>query len=155
MVRDTDVQEFIDLVAPIRNKELGGCLVMCYAFYRWLEHKGLDQDTFYIVQYDSMYDGDNIEHNLAWIEGKNDEPTSANHFTRLYHDKEYHSTGHYRNSYGRTVLTGLTEKDIIEEFCIDALNYAPWNGDFDRPTEIPRLELILGIDLSEIETFSW
>lgn len=156
MVRDVDVQEFIGLVAPIKNKEFGGCLVMCYAFYRWLEHKGLDQSTFHIVQYDGLFDDGNIAHNLAWIDGVCDEPTSATHFTWLYLDKEYGSNGHYKDkSSYRAVLTGLTNKGLIEDFCIDALNYAPWNGDFDRGTEIPRLELILGIDLSELETFSW
>lgn len=156
MVRCPVVDEFLELVKPVKNQRLGGCLVTCYTFYRWLEHKGLSQESFFIVQHDSVYDSENTEQNLAWIVGECDEASSANHFTFLYGDGEYDSAGHYRSRReGRTVLTALTEQDLVEEFCLSALNNSFWNSDFVREEAIPQLEAILGIDLSEIETFSW
>tara|TARA_R110000824_G_C15140696_1_gene669986 strand:- start:265 stop:735 length:471 start_codon:yes stop_codon:yes gene_type:complete len=151
MVRCPVVDEFLELIKSVKNQKWGGCLVTCYAFYRWLEHNGLSQESFFIVQYDSNYEQGNTEQNLAWIVGECDEASSANHFTFLYGEHEYDSSGHYRGKNNRTVLSALTEEDLVEEFCLSALNNSTWNGDFVREEAIPQLELLLGFDLSEID----
>lgn len=152
---DKEIQRFFDGIEEIEDKNCGGCLFFCYAFYRFLIENNMETDTFQIKQYN--YEKWNIEHNLEWIEGNNDDdPVSSNHFTFLYKENEYDGEGlvkkntfsHYRNS---EILYGLNGViNIVEHFCKECLIKSGWNDIFDREYAIEKIKENLDLDLSDV-----
>lgn len=149
-----DLDDFFNPIRHIEYKNHGGCLFFCYVFWKWLERNGYDTSSFKIKQY--CYDGINIEHNLDWLEGDIDGAQSSSHFTFIYEGIEYDGNGEADTepyeSYQKTVLDGLNTNVccLVEEFCLSALNDAPWNDTFDREYAIKEVEGIFDIDLSEV-----
>lgn len=140
-VHNAKVKEFCSLVEDIPDKNAGGCLIMCYSFWKWA-----GDETFCIVQHNRW--GDGLKNNRAWIKGELDEASSDNHFSWKYRGEQYDSLGRCS---GGEELWELNELGLIDKFCLSAINNSSWNYAFDRATAIPELEDLLGIDLSEIE----
>ena len=154
-----DISPFFDAIIDIPDKNRGGCLFFCYAFWKWLKQNGYSTETFQIEQYDDDYSTTNIENNLEWIEnnGANNNPISSHHFSWWYEGEQYDAEGAVDNTiYGHfdsEVLYGLNTSRccLVEEFCQKALIYSGWNCTFDRSDAIETLKEVLDIDLSDVE----
>ena len=152
-LKDKIQREFIDKLAPIGNKNNGGCLFMCLLFYRWLKKEGLPTESFIIKQYD-YDDMEKINHNISWIEGNTDYPSASYHFTWIYEGEEMDSVmfgGSGKTSTG-VELDGLNNifADVVEDFCIEALNNASWNEKFCRGDAINFIEEEFGIYMGDV-----
>lgn len=149
-----DLDNFFNPISSIEYKNRGGCLFFCYCFWLWLKKNGYDTSSFQIKQY--CYDGANIEHNLDWLEGDIDGAQSSSHFTFIYKGIEYDGDGEAciepYSDYPQKILDGLNANVccLVEDFCVSALNDAPWNDTFDRESAIERVESVLDIDLSNV-----
>lgn len=148
------LKPFFEAVKNIPCKNDGGCLLFCYCFWLWLKKNNIKTDSFQIVQYDhsSKY---NIETNLKWIDGEEEEAVSSYHYTWIYDGIEYDSEQIKPKCKVETneVLLGLNTKNVclIDDFCENALNNGNWNSCFNRAKYIPIIEKSLGIDLSLID----
>lgn len=145
------VDQFLEAVEEIEEPNLGGCLFMCLAFWRWLKKNNLPTDDFGIIQFD--WGGDQIEHNLRWIQMPGcDKPMSSNHFAWRYEDKIWDAEGevdlmteanHHRELYG-------LNPDLVEQFCVEALEHGCWNSYFDREDAAEIIQDKLGIDMWDV-----
>ena len=153
---DVIVQEFMDKIRPIPDKNHGGCLLMAYTFYKWLQKHNLPTNDFHIVEY-GWWGDSNIRENLEWIDSPEDNsPCSDSHFTWEYKGKEYDGEGEYRNSKpsaNREVLYGLNKYDLTDHFCMRALNEACWNDTFDRSFALDFIQEQLDIEFPEVHRF--
>lgn len=146
------IYQFLDAVKEIEEPNLGGCLFMCLAFWRWLEKNNLPRDDFGIIQFD--YGGDQIEHNLRWIHMRDcEKPVSSNHFAWRYQgeiwdaegevDLKDHCHHHHRELHG-------LNPDLVEEFCVEALEYGCWNLYFNREAAAEILKENLDLDMWDV-----
>lgn len=142
--------EFTETVRHIPAKAAGGCLVIAYSFWLWIQDRASDEQiqSFDIVQYKG-FSSENVDNNLAWINGDREFADSGSHFTWMFEGQEYDGNGPYGRS-DRVVLSALSELDMIDDFCISALNHGDWNPSFERETGIPELEYCLDICLGDI-----
>lgn len=149
----TKMQKFFNGVKSIKNKNAGGCLFFCYAFWKFLEKENLPTDTFQIVQYDYA-DLRYTEHNLKFINGEIAYATSSRHFTWMYEGVEYDGYGKVVEvQFGlRTVLNGLQNEfeNLVDKFCESALINGNWNETFNREKAIDLIYENLKIDLNSI-----
>lgn len=151
-----NLKPFFKGIKEIPCKNNGGCLLFAYTFWKYLKKNNLPTESFDIVQYASSYENA-IEHNIKWINKDNDieHPMSSFHFTWLYEGIEYDGEGKVGDEYKsmkRKILHGLNGMtNLVDEFCVQALNKSSWNSMFDRPSAIKIIEEKLGIDLDEID----
>jgi hypothetical protein len=163
---DNSVKPFFDAIHDIEDKNRGGCLFFCYAFWKWLKKNGYPTDSFQIVQYDN--DNERIMQNIKWIENNrgisqdfenSGNPLSSSHFSWLYQDVEYDGNGHISKTrwvgYAKKTLFGLNTPnlnvDLVEQFCVGALTKSFWNDDFDRKGAIDDLVYSLGVNLYDVD----
>jgi hypothetical protein len=150
-----DVSPFFDAIYDIENKNRGGCLFFCYAFWKWLKKNGHSTESFQIVQYD--YDKTPIMQNIQWINTNKGNPVSSNHFAWIYQGVEYDSEGiiKHKKNYLREILYGLNSPklnvDLVEQFCVKALTKSCWNDEFDRKGVIDDLVYSLGVNLYNVD----
>lgn len=146
------IQDFLDGIAGIPDKNSGGCLFFCYAFLLWLEKNGLPTDSFIITQYARHEESHKIEHNMNYVNGAS--PMSSSHFTCMYECIEFDAEGLprdiWRLSYKRQKLNQIAEYGLNEAFCIDALKKGKWNTDFNRKQAIKTVKKNLGIDMGHV-----
>lgn len=147
----TELKVFFDGVRPIEYKNNGGCLFFCYAFYLWLKKNGYDTSVFSIVQYCDPWEN-TIPQNEAFVEGKNSQAASANHFTWIYNGTEYDADGIVSVTKGAPPacwqhhkFDELLEKNLVEKFCINALHNGSWNEMFDRKSAMKAIKNTFGI----------
>lgn len=160
--------DFFKGVQSIENKNRGGCLFFCYAFYKWLKQNNMPTDSFQIIQYDEE-NSCRITNNILWVSSKINNlpnhyssPQSSSHFTWLYNGIEYDGYGEVRETsrhrrwerVDNEVLYGLNNSglkiNLVEEFCTKALNYSSWNDWFERNEAIEIISETLGIDLYDV-----
>lgn len=150
-----DISPFFDAITDIPDKNRGGCLFFCYAFWKWLKKHGHETETFQISQYDENQRAD-IDSNLEWINGNADNPTSSYHFSWWYQDNHYDAEGAVDDSIysdlDSEVLYGLNTSRccLVEEFCREALLYSGWNDRFCRKLAIHTIKETLDIDLGDV-----
>ena len=142
-----DLRQSLD---NINNINYGGCGVSAYAMYCYLEKNNLlKEDTQIIYLHD--WCENSIKHNLEFIKGNNNNPTSANHVI-LYHDGYYVDSEHkyiFLNSFRYSSNYFKVPQDITHVFMKLSLNESSWNPRFDRKNikEIEKfIELNLGIN---------
>jgi len=144
------IQDFLDGIAGIPDKNAGGCLFFCYAFFLWLKKNNLPTDKFYIVQY--AYCIENIQQNLQYIYGEM--PVSSSHFSWVYEEIEVDGEGfldqlNYKH-HEKERLRQIAEHGLNEAFCIDALKKARWYPEFNRKQAIKTLKHNLDLDLNHV-----
>lgn len=146
-----DLSPFFEAIEDIEYKNEGGCLMFCYVFYLWLKKEGHSLDSFTITQIGYDY---KIQHNMDFLEGKQEAAASSAHFVWDYQGSRYDAEGLYRDKffYYDSAPLPLFE-DSIETFCLSALNNARWNPTFDRNRAIDIVQERLGLDLSLIKRF--
>lgn len=150
----TDVQEFFDAIYPIKDKNSGGCLFFCYAFFLWLKKNKLPLNDFQIKQYSR--EEYKIENNKGYHNGNT--PVSSAHFTWIYDGKEYDSIGAATRksftfdklSFYKSDILDTVTHDIVESFCIDALSINQWNDAFERIPAVDHIRKTLGLELSHV-----
>lgn len=120
---------------------------MVLAFWRWLKQNNLPEADFGIIQFDA---GDKIIHNLRWIRSLEEEPTSSNHFAWKYQGQIWDADGEVdlnKESYHQVLSMPA---DLIESFCVEALEHGCWNPLFNREDAAEILEETLGLDMWDV-----
>ena len=147
-----ELSEFFDSVADIPNKNRGGCLFFCYVFWLWLIDNDMPLDSFDIIQYDYTH-RPKLGQNMEWLCNGNLSPTSSYHFTWIYNGIEYDADGELCcfDDDGLECEALCIENDQIKDFCQHAINFAPWNDEFDREEAIYIIKDRLGLSLDDIE----
>lgn len=151
-----NLKGFFEGIKDIEDKNAGGCLFFAHVFWRYLKKNNLPTNSFEIVQYSPSYK-DAIEHNIKWINKDNDvkHPISSFHFTWLYEYTEYDGEGEVGDRFfhlKRKVLYGLNGmSNLVEEFCVQALNKSSWNSMFERNDAIEIIKYNLDIDMSDVQ----
>lgn len=157
---DSKLDGFYEHIEGISSPNAGGCLFMCYFFWKWLQKNNLPTESFEIVQYEGWGDDNSIEHNIQWIDecdindGADHHPISSHHFTWMYEGVEYDACGVVTREYTDTkeILSGLNGvySNLIEIFCVEALTKAIWNDWFDRIGTIEYIKKMYDIDLANV-----
>jgi len=137
-----ELKTFFDAVADIPYPNSGGCLFFCYVFWLWLKKKGYDRSSFTINQYD--YNETVIKRNIAFIEKKQKNAGSSNHFTWSYNGQEYDAEGIPSYTPGHRHVFKLR---CVKRFCENALINGSWNHMFDRNAAIKEVGTKLRISL--------
>lgn len=149
------LDRFFDGVADIPDKNRGGCLFFCYAFWKWCKINNIPTDTYDVIQWEASYEHGKIEQNLQFLHhGMNDLDSSA-HFAWTFDGELY--DGYGLTTYESNTRPGDNYENItngnhdrIEEFFIRALNEDIWNTTFLRNIAIRNIKDRLDLDLHEV-----
>lgn len=129
----------------------GGCGISALAMYRWLKDNdmlvGDESFTYLYIPSDSSY-----ENNTSVLEERNNNRdcngklASASHIM-LYHNGQHLDSRGDRIGYQYSMShTGMSEEQLLE-----SLNHGFWNDSFNRSLNVPKIEKMLKIKLSDIK----
>ena len=135
------LHNILRILDDVDDINYGGCLIACHAIYLKLGRP----KNMQIVQLSSWKE--EIKHNMEYISNKKITPMSANHFVVTFDKGKtlYDSEGLYERQSRYKLLIPSCK---IDQFCKNAIKYAPWNSMFDRSENIPLIEDQLKIKLN-------
>jgi hypothetical protein len=141
-----EVREFLSRIPSIHG---GGCGIAALAIYKWLEKNDeLNHDFRFVICYDPDYDDDNrYLNNMKVLRTKEGKAMATSHIGIV-------NGGVPIDCWGPIHLTryGLIQFVQFEWFMTNMINNrGSWNPSFNRRDNIPYIEQILDIDLSEIK----
>lgn len=139
---------YFKMINEIETLNFGGCLVGAYAVWKRLELDGEDMSNVVLVQLANDWDLPSIQSNQEYLFDNSNTPSSSTHFALSldWGKTLIDSEGDHTEIYDDTLII---EPEYVEELSRGALLYGSWNYDFDRRTEIPRINEILGLDVEE------
>lgn len=138
------VRRFLDSLESINY---GGCGVAALSMYRWLKKNNMlkGNECFVFLYQDNSFF---YRTNDKFFKGLGKNIVSCAHVVLKIDDEYYDTTGKTRAMF---LWRFLNQHDnITEDNLITALNNEYWNEMFDRDLYIPIIEMVLGIDLSDI-----
>ena len=142
-----NLESILECLDSIPNINHGGCGISALAIYRWCKANGVkvSKRPFVILLSESYGDKWTIEHNRDIIEMGDFRRITLSHVAIKVGKKLIDSTGQPDlDYYKHRQPEQLNESELIE-----ALD-SSWNHMFDREESIPKIELALNIDLSDV-----
>ena len=146
---DTETLEKLKKIrTEIKTINSGGCGIAMLAIYRYLKNnQKLKGDEKFVYLYWNSDDPYYQQNNKYLNEGVG-EMQSCCHAV-LFHDSKYWDCGgHFECNYNVKMIFSPENEKIIVESCN---NIGAWNVCFDREYQLPKIESILNVDLSDIE----
>jgi hypothetical protein len=153
-----DEIEMLHLRGHICQINSGGCGIAALTMLRFIENKNKDMRKLASIIYSyTSYDKNEFEHNNKIIHNrksnKEEKLIVPYHILLRIEEVVFDITGRCRNNYG-----SFRDEFKANEFGIEILletinNYRKgngWNRCFKRKKEIPKLEKVFGVDLSDI-----
>lgn len=141
----SQARNFLDDIHAIN---WGGCAISALALYEWLRRNNRPIDDVKLVYLYSP-DSETFEANEKYFNGLSKWASSCEHACLLYRGKLYDSRGVFdedrQRRYCSRHIISFTEKEFIKA----SLNSDQWNSSFDRDNNVPRIQNVLGVDLSE------
>lgn len=137
------VQDKLDSIYAIN---WGGCGISALAMYRWLYNNDmLAGDEHFVYLYVSHDHNFGINDKLLKSKRTKNKIGSCSHIMLFHNGKVHDSRGCKIRDHYVYKHDNITEKQLIH-----ALNHGDWNDDFDREEQMPKIERMLEVDLSDI-----
>lgn len=142
-----DFEERLYRLNEINNINAGGCGVAAVAIYRFLTQNGLYSKylsfAFAYKGWDaSLYESNLNKHN----NGNYDELEVPSHVVLKFKNKFFIDSNGYDTDPQYDLFHDVSHDEVLIN-----VNHSGWNWIFDRRKEIPKIEKILNVNLSDID----